>query len=549
MGSEVGSKVGLGLSPDSFLTCVSRPETAWTTVNVAEATPGVQTPLAWSLWSTASERGIRTGFFQLGVLRRAEIEPPAAVDGRIMGIFHGYVAANVDAFRTIADRTPGSSGNGVEQQLFGSVRPGMADHRTLRRYPVAMFKTPWTIAVLGRRLAALRQQVLPWWVTVTAPQVLDELSSAPARFREAAAMFEKAFTMQICARMLGQGLYDAIVRLARSVGRPGLELELVTGYGSFEEVAIVSDLQAVARGRLLLSEFLRRHGFHGPSEGSLTSSSWREDPSPVRRLVESYRRLDTTAGTDAMLAIQRAKRERAEGELLRALPLAARLKACLVLRLARNVIPLGEVGKSGFLMALDALRAAARSHGRHLTAQGVLENPDDIFMLTASEAFEAMPDDVGALVATRRQIVEDCGRLRLPQKWVGQPIPGAVEPVCSGRPAEGGVVSGIPASPGVVTGTARVITDLELLDDLENGEILVCEITDPGWASYMYLASALVIDIGGAVSHGAVLARELGIPCVINTGTGTRSIRTGDTVLVDGIAGTATIQDRLPLRT
>jgi phosphohistidine swiveling domain-containing protein len=549
MGSEVGSNVGLGFSPDSFLTCVSRPETAWTTVNVAEATPGVQTPLAWSLWSTASERGIRTGFFQLGVLSRAEIEPPATVSGRIMGIFHGYVAANVDTFRAIADRTPGSSGNATEQQLFGSVRPGMADHRTFRRYPVAMFKTLWTVAVLGRRLAALRQEVAPWWVAVTAPVVLDNLSSAPARFREAAAMFEKAFTMQICARMLGQGLYDAVARLARSAGKPGLELELVTGYGSFEEVAIVSDLRAVARGRLSLHKFLRRHGFHGPSEGSFTSSPWREDPRPVQRLVESYRRHDKTAGTDTTLAVQRAKRERAECELLRALPIASRLKAHLVLRLARRIIPLGEVGKSGFLMALDALRAAARSHGRHLTAQGVLEEPDDIFMLTVSEAFDAMPDHVEALVANRRRIVEDCSRLRLPRNWVGQPIPAAAEPVGADRCTEAGVVSGIPASPGIVTGTARVITDRDDLDDLENGEILVCEVTDPGWACYMYLASALVIDIGGAVSHGAVLARELGIPCVINTGTGTRSIRTGDTVLVDGIAGTATIQDRLPLRT
>jgi pyruvate,water dikinase len=170
-------------------------------------------------------------------------------------------------------------------------------------------------------------------------------------------------------------------------------------------------------------------------------------------------------------------------------------------------------------------------------------------MLTISEAFDELPDDVDALVATRRRIVEDCTRLRLPRNWVGQPTPAAAVPVDSDCSAEGGVVTGIPASPGVVTGTARVITDLGDLDDLENGEILVCEVTDPGWACYMYVASALVIDIGGAVSHGAVLARELGIPCVINTGSGTRSIRTGDTVLVDGIAGTATIQDRLPLRT
>jgi pyruvate,water dikinase len=75
-------------------------------------------------------------------------------------------------------------------------------------------------------------------------------------------------------------------------------------------------------------------------------------------------------------------------------------------------------------------------------------------------------------------------------------------------------------------------------EQIEPGEVLVCHTTDPSWASLFLLASAVVIDIGGPISHGAIVARELGIPCVINTGNGTRVLRSRERVRVDGAAGT-----------
>ncbi|MEA2168662.1 MAG: rifampicin phosphotransferase, partial [Solirubrobacteraceae bacterium] len=78
-------------------------------------------------------------------------------------------------------------------------------------------------------------------------------------------------------------------------------------------------------------------------------------------------------------------------------------------------------------------------------------------------------------------------------------------------------------------------------EDVEDGEILVAPVTDPSWASIMFCASALVVDLGGMLSHAAVVAREMGIPCVMGTGDGTRRLRTGDIVRVDGTAGTVTV--------
>jgi pyruvate,water dikinase len=530
----------VGLSVANLLTCRSRPDTAWTTVNVAEAVPGVQCPLAWSIWSTAAERGLRKGLFDLGVLARRDVTASESVDQRIMAIFHGYVAVNVDTFRVVADGTPGSSGDAVERQLFGSVRPGVQSRRTLRRYPVAMVKTPWTIVRLARRLQCLRRAIDPWWSANTSPEALDDLDGAEVSFRAAVSHFERAFSHHMAARMLGQGMYEQVAKLAAAAGRPGLELQLVTGYGSFDEAALVTDLFDIARGRCDVATFLLRHGFHGPVEGDLASASWREDPRPIERLVETYRCHDQDRDPAATLAVQARERERAEAELLAELPIATRLKARMILRLTRKLVPLGEVGKSAFLMALDGIRAAARRQGRRLVATGALRSPDDVFMLTAAEVFGHIPEDVDEVVAARRAIVEQYARLKLPTRWIGQPVP--VE-IAAGVVVRAGLVEGLPAAPGRVSGIARVVTDPDQLDQFEHGEILVCEITDPSWSSYMFVASAVVIDIGSPVSHGAILARELGIPCVINTGFGTRTIRTGDVVEVDGSSGRVTIRE------
>jgi pyruvate,water dikinase len=102
------------------------------------------------------------------------------------------------------------------------------------------------------------------------------------------------------------------------------------------------------------------------------------------------------------------------------------------------------------------------------------------------------------------------------------------------------VLTGIGVSAGVVEGIVRVVTDPGFAD-VEPGEVLVAPTTDPSWASIMFVSTALVVDIGGALSHAAVVARELGVPCVVNTRSGTKALRTGDRVRVDGGKGTVEV--------
>jgi pyruvate,water dikinase len=89
----------------------------------------------------------------------------------------------------------------------------------------------------------------------------------------------------------------------------------------------------------------------------------------------------------------------------------------------------------------------------------------------------------------------------------------------------------------VVEGTVRVVLDADSDDVLTDGEVLVCKFVDPGWTALVSLAGALVTDIGSPASHGAIVARELGITCVVGTGNGTRVLHTGDVVRVDGSTG------------
>jgi pyruvate,water dikinase len=108
---------------------------------------------------------------------------------------------------------------------------------------------------------------------------------------------------------------------------------------------------------------------------------------------------------------------------------------------------------------------------------------------------------------------------------------------------QGNQVKGVPTSPGQVTATAQVLHGPEDFDQMRPGDILVAGITTPAWTPLFAMAAGVVTDIGGPLSHGSIVAREYGIPAVLGTGVGTRFIRSGQTIRVDGNAGTVTILD------
>ena len=110
--------------------------------------------------------------------------------------------------------------------------------------------------------------------------------------------------------------------------------------------------------------------------------------------------------------------------------------------------------------------------------------------------------------------------------------------------ADADIIEGIAGSPGVVDGVARVVRTVDDFDSVRDGDILVCQMTNPAWVVLFTKIAGLVTDTGGTTSHPAVLSREFGIPAVIGTSSATSRISTGDRLRVDGGSGTVTILER-----
>lgn len=511
----------------------------WSRANIGEALPGVLTPLTWSLWEVAAEGATRGAFHALGAASRAEALVPSDRSQRFMRAFYGRGAAQLEFLAEMGDRIPGTSGAAIAEQVFGSVPETLVSRPSRRRYPIIAVRMPWTFLRAPGLLRAAAEETSTWWraSTVAAPR-LDE-AAAVRLFIDAADRFRANVRLQATTLFcVVQPIYDVLDRLTSSTGVGDLTA-LASGYGSMPEAAVVGDLWRASRGELRLDEIVARHGFHGPREGEMMARVWREDDRPLHRFLDEYAALEECEDPRRRQGGLYEQRISIEREILATLPAHLRVPTRQLLRIASRAIPLRGIAKDSFLQASDVIRASARRIGELLCEAGEFDDPDDVFFLTDEEIAGPRPRDVGALIARRRQRYEDYSGLDLPTQWQGDPEPIAIS-ASFASDARRDLITGVGVSPGIVEGVARVVLNPDF-DDVEPGEILVAPSTDPSWSSIMFLSSALVVDIGGALSHAAIVARELGVPCVVNTVTGSRTIRTGDVCRVDGGAGTVAI--------
>jgi pyruvate,water dikinase len=533
---------GLGTETWDVLNDPSDPGLHWTTGNIGEAVPGVQTPLSWSLWGTTIEAGMRLSMRDMGAFSHAESTLPPK--GRqLCQVFYGRGALSVELLANLGNRMPGTTGQQVAIGVYGEA-PDTIDYQgTVKRYPFVAAGVPYQMARIAGRLRAARAVSEELWPRLTGRLPSASLDEALAGFTEGVAQYRRCVYLQSMALFCAvQPMYDALTALTARTGI-GDAPTLAGGYGGVPETEVVADLWRTSRGEISLEAVVAKHGFHGPAEGELSGRVWREDSSPLERLVGDYAgrpdsddpRLRDEARRQARLSLER--------ELLDAVPGWQRPAIKLLLHRAAVSIPLRGVSKTAFLQAFDVARAAARRAGVHLASDGVLADPEDVFFLTETELLGTLTPAIQEIVALRRERHAFYKTLRLPESWVGVPVP--VVASADAGAARIQSLSGLGVSPGVVEGVARVVTDPSF-DDVEPDEILVSATTDPSWSSIMFISSALVVDIGGPLSHAAVVARELGIPCVVNTKDGSRQLRSGDLLRVDGTAGTVEVLKPAP---
>lgn len=516
------------------------PDEWWTTTNMGEALPGVLTPLTWSICGVGLERAVRRTFVRVGAAPPSLADQPSDQRKWGLGIFHGRTAVNVQYLGRLADAMPGTSGAAMAEQWFGAVPDGFVSVADRRRYAVVALRLPVAGGLAGRRVRRDLAQAEAWWAAQIRVVPTLDLEDARAALLEAARRYENSMAEHITAQMaVVQPLFEAVQKLAAAAGAPHLVHRLNAGHGSHAEAAVVRDLWRASRDELTVQDVLQVHGCHAPLDGELSSRSWREDPSPVLTVLERYRALADDEAPAVQEERRVADRVAAAREVLGRLPRVQRRPAAALLRLATKATPLRGLGKEAGLKAIDGGRAAARRLGEHLVAAGSMDDVDDVFHLTLDELRTIVPGTpLQAVVAARRATREHHQQLELPTMWRGRPVP--VARAVTGRDRAGLSLAGCGASGGRVDAPVRIITD-PTTADVEPGEILVAPFTDPGWVALMFVAGGLAVDIGGLQSHAAVVARELGIPCVMGTGDGTRLLRTGDVCRLDGDAGTVEV--------
>jgi pyruvate,water dikinase len=294
-----------------------------------------------------------------------------------------------------------------------------------------------------------------------------------------------------------------------------------------------------------LTRFLQLYGHRAAAEVDVGVPRWEEDPTPVFAMIANLLRV-----TDPEQAPDRRFRRAADAAEAKLMELSRRARrrrpvrgwlAGFFMRRARSLSGLREAGKFVGLFALRDRRRQLLLVGADLAQRGLLADADDIMFLTMPEARAAVENDADHrdLVVRRRAVHER--ELRRPIVPVSVLSDGTdVESLLRPTMAEPGALLGVGASAGKVTGPARVILD-PTTAHIEPGEILVSPTTDPGWTPLFLTAAGLVTETGAIMAHGPTVAREYGIPAVICVPGATTRINTGQTLTLDGAAGTVTI--------
>jgi phosphohistidine swiveling domain-containing protein len=349
---------------------------------------------------------------------------------------------------------------------------------------------------------------------------------------------------------------EALWKMKNEV-RDDAELRAPFEKGGGDAAAIAAALQASDRGRRFIAEriepYQREFGWHAVWSHEFIFPTVREQMEPVLDLIRDYLASDY----DYPTAIEAMRRdiEAASEEILAGLSGAdlEEMRAANAINL--RMAPLTPDHHFYIDQGANAhVRLVLIAIGRKLVEQGRLDQPDDVLFLRYNELRMLIGDpafDGRPLVAERRAERDAAKKLR-PRNWVGTVTPsqlafpylvnwGYPDRFYQEQGNDGGPITGIGGSPGVIEGTARVVMTIDEFDEVTDGDILVCQMTNPAWVVLFTKIAGLVTDTGGTTSHPAVLSREFGIPAVVGTSSATHRIATGDRIRVDGSKGVVEI--------
>ncbi len=569
----------------------SRVETTsvWTNANVGEALPGVATPLTWSIIRNFSRKGFEQAFRTLGLSVPADYE--------LVGEFRGRVYLNLTQFMSVASGIPLLKPETLFSMAGGGGVELVQDHyerRSARRF---WLNLPTTVGkVVAAQLAM--PVVAPVWgkyFTEKCEEFFDRdlREVSHARLREELDQIDKLFDrtglvmlstssnflmsyvvtsellkwwggpegagrerelfggMQVKSAEPGLALLD-LGRLLRRSYRLRRLVE-VTPAAEVHSVLVAHSMYDDVAGFLVaLDEFRSEYGHRAPREAELSTPRWREDTTFLFEVMKSFVAAPHLA-SPLQLERDRMRAREVSEKIVAGIFLPGLKQAFeLVLKITRSNAQRREYMRDRVVDALDIYRRYFQTCGHHLVRDGYLGQVDDVFYLTYDEirGWLNSPSEGGhfALRALVRKTVQEQfrsqpdppdtfllrGNEMIAEEEIGVRVQTGIE--------EGDGVYlelyGLPGSSGRVTGRARVIHDPRSEDAvILPGEILVAPYTDVGWTPLFLTARAVVTSLGGPLSHSCIVAREYGIPTVVNAKRATEIIQTGDIVTVDGDRG------------
>jgi phosphoenolpyruvate synthase/pyruvate phosphate dikinase len=311
-----------------------------------------------------------------------------------------------------------------------------------------------------------------------------------------------------------------------------------------EEAAFLEELAKLAGGteaRDAIEAYLDRYGMRCAGEIDITRPRWRERPTTLVPVILDHVRNFEPGAAERRFEEGRQKALKKEQDVLsrlRVLPDGEQKadEAKRMIDRVRIFIGYREYPKYGIVSRYFVYKRALLAEAERLVRAGVLAEKEDIFYLTFQELHDVVRshqvDD--RLIQQRKDAFRSYHALTPPRVLTsdGEAVSGAYRrddvPV--------GALVGLPVSAGTIEGRARVILDMAEAD-LEAGDILVTTFTDPGWSPLFVGIAGLVTEVGGLMTHGAVIAREYGLPAVVGVEQATRLIRDGQRIRVHGTGG------------
>ncbi|MBI2391771.1 MAG: phosphoenolpyruvate synthase [Deltaproteobacteria bacterium] len=555
-------------------------QTVWSCANLAEALPGVATPLTWSVAASFSELGFRRAFASLGAV------VPRGV--KLVANVHGRFYLNLTAFMRVAATVPGLDpatllelGGGEAIDLLQSQVQDVSTKGFYARLPFTAARVVREQARLDAELASYERDAsraraafealdlgiltddgvattirdLQRFLDRTGSVMLSCASNALGSFVALRALLARwvdpnAATQlagDLTAGGAGKGLGDL------ESARPTIALARIAEIALKDQAARDAllaephEIDAVPRGptREALDRWIVAYGDRAIREPELSTPRWREDASfPLATLALYVRRGmegrsfsphtdEVGARADAAMRLVEAKVGVVQRTALR--HLVARCHKFARLR---------ERMRAWVTWVLGAIRVAALEAERRLRRrEPALERPGEIpavFFCTVDEILAVLRGESRAIARVvelrRAEHARDLARPDPETTFIGRPSPVRLEAL------GGPLLQGHGAAPGVVRGPARVLGSPTEAARLKPGEILVTRTTDVGWTPLFLAAAGVVTELGGPLSHAAIVARELGVPCVVNANGATMRIRDGDVVRLDGHRGVVEIE-------